>query len=144
MNVKQMFNFSMTTYPHTAKLVAASAALLLLHGCASITKGTSQTIIFNLDPQTASCKFTRDGDGEIGSISGSNNTLKVSKDKDDIVATCVAPGYKQKVMRIVSKAQTEGVVGTVIDLGITDLVTGAMWAYPSDVSITMDKDDSKF
>jgi hypothetical protein len=144
MSKKKIFNFSNMKQSKMKNLMVISATVLLVQGCASITKGTSQTIIFNLDPQTASCKFTRDGDGEIGSISSTNNTLKVSKDKDDIVATCVAPGYKQKVMRIVSKAQTEGVVGTVIDLGITDLVTGAMWAYPSDISITMEKDDSKF
>jgi hypothetical protein len=67
--------------------------------------------------------------------------LKVSKDKDDIVVKCSATGYKQKVTRLVSKTETAGVVGgAFIDLGITDMVTGAMWAYPNDVSIVLEKE----
>ena len=67
-----------------------------LASCASITKGTSQTIVFNIEPKDSTCQVTRDGDGEIGSISSSNNMLKVSKDKDDIIIKCLASGYKQK------------------------------------------------
>ena len=115
--------------------------LVLLTSCASITKGTSQTIIFNIEPKGTTCNATRDGDGEIGSISTTNNTLKVSKDKDDIVVKCSAPGYKQKVTRLVSKTETAGVVGgAMLDLGITDMLTGAMWAYPNDVSIVLEKE----
>jgi len=122
------------------KIILLIAAVSLV-GCASITKGTSQTIIFNIEPKGTTCVATRDGDGEIGSVSTSNNTLKVSKDKDDIVVKCSAPGYKQKVTRLVSKTETAGVVGgAVIDLGITDMLTGAMWAYPNDVSIVLEKE----
>lgn len=119
-------------------------AAMSMVGCASITKGTSQTIIFNIEPKGTTCVATRDGDGEIGSISSSNNTLRVSKDKDDIVVKCAAQGYKQKVTRLVSKTETAGVVGgAIIDLGITDMITGAMWAYPNDVSIVLEKEDEK-
>lgn len=122
------------------KIILLIAAVSLV-GCASITKGTSQTIIFNIEPKGTTCVATRDGDGEIGSVSTSNNTLKVSKDKDDIVVKCSAPGYKQKVTRLVSKTETAGVVGgAFIDLGITDMMTGAMWAYPNDVSIVLEKE----
>ena len=122
------------------KIILLMAAVSLV-GCASITKGTSQTIIFNIEPKGTTCVATRDGDGEIGSISTSNNTLKVSKDKDDIVVKCSAPGYKQKITRLTSKTETAGVVGgAFIDLGITDMITGAMWAYPNDVSIVLEKE----
>ncbi len=123
------------------KKIFVFATGMLLASCASITKGTSQTIIFNIEPKGTTCVVTRDGDGEIGSVSTSNNTLKVSKDKDDIVVKCNATGYKQKVTRVVSKTETAGVVGgAFIDLGITDMMTGAMWAYPSDVSIVLEKE----
>lgn len=123
------------------KNILIAVTVMLLASCASITKGTSQTIIFNIEPKGTTCVATRDGDGEIGSISTSNNTLKVSKDKDDIVVKCSAPGYKQKVTRVVSKTETAGVVGgAIIDLGITDMITGAMWAYPNDVSIVLEKE----
>ena len=110
-------------------------------GCASITKGTSQTLVFNLDPQETRCTLSRDGDGEIGSINARNNTVTVGKDKDDILVKCQAEGHAQKITRLVSSADTAGVVGGVfIDLGITDMVTGAMWQYPNTTTITLDKD----
>jgi hypothetical protein len=119
---------------------AAILVLPLFVGCASITKGTSQTLIFNLEPSDARCTLTRDGEGEIGSISASNNTVTVGKDKDDIVVKCMAPGYAQKTIRLVSSAETAGVVGGVfLDLGITDMITGAMWAYPNTTTVSLDK-----
>jgi hypothetical protein len=87
--------------------------------------------------------LTRDGDGEIGSINARNNTVTVGKDKDDIVVKCLAPGYAQKTTRLTSSADTAGVVGGVfLDLGITDLVTGAMWMYPNTTTITLEKEGS--
>ncbi len=122
------------------KFTLTLLAIPLIVGCASITKGTSQTLIFNLEPSEARCSLTRDGDGEIGSISSRNNSATVSKDKDDIVVRCNATGYAQKTLRLVSSAETAGVVGGVfIDLGITDLITGAMWSYPNTTTISLDK-----
>ena len=113
-------------------------------GCASITKGTSQTLVFNLDPQETRCTLSRDGDGEIGSINARNNTVTVGKDKDDILVKCQAEGHAQKITRLTSSADTAGVVGGVfIDLGITDMVTGAMWQYPNTTTITLDKSVDK-
>lgn len=124
------------------KFFAITVLGVTLAGCASITKGTSQTLVFNIDPETARCVLSRDGDGEIGSINVKNNTVTVGKDKDDIIVKCTAPGYKQKVTRLTSSAETAGVVGGVfIDLGITDMITGAMWSYPNTTTITMEKDE---
>ncbi len=121
-------------------LFLALAVLPIIVGCASITKGTSQTLIFNIEPTDARCTLTRDGDGEIGSISARNNTVTVSKDKDDIVVKCNAPGYAQKTLRLASSAETAGVVGGIfLDLGITDLITGAMWSYPNTTTVSLDQ-----
>ena len=123
-------------------LVLALMTSPLFIGCASITQGTTQSLIFNLDPEETKCSVMREGDGEIGSISGRNNTLSVGKDKDDIVIKCNAPGYRQKTTRISSSTQAAGVVGGVfLDLGIVDMMTGAMWAYPGTTSITLDACD---
>ena len=109
-----------------------------LANCASITQGTTQSLIFDLDPSTTRCSLTREGDGEIGSISSKNNTLSVGKDKDDIVVKCNAPGYRQKTMRLVSSVSSAAVVGGLfLDLGITDMITGAMYRYPEDVTISL-------
>jgi hypothetical protein len=112
-----------------------------LANCASITQGTTQSLIFDLDPSTTRCSLTREGDGEIGSISSKNNTLSVGKDKDDIVVKCNAPGYKQKTMRLVSSVSSATVVGGLfLDLGITDMITGAAYQYPTQTSIALDKE----
>lgn len=113
-----------------------------LTGCASITQGTSQTLSFKLEPKEAKCILSRTGEGELGSVSATSNTIQVQKDKDDILVQCTAPGYQQKTTRIVSAASTAGVTGVLLDFGITDMITGAMYAYPTDISVAMEKDTS--
>ena len=116
-------------------------ASFVMSGCASITQGTSQTIAFNLDPPETRCDLSRDGEGQIGSVSVKNNTLSTGKDKDYIIAKCNAPGHKQKIVRVKSSTQAAGVVGGIfLDLGITDMITGAMWKYPDDVTVALDKE----
>ena len=122
----------------TAFLVAIAG---LVSGCASITQGTSQTISVNIEPKEAVCQATRDGEGQIGTVTYNNPSLTVSKDKDDIIFTCKAPGYRPKTVKMVSSTQTAGVVGGVfLDLGITDMITGAMWKYSDSVNIALDKE----
>jgi hypothetical protein len=58
---------------------------------------------------------------------GTQQTLTISKGAKDIIVTCNAPGYLQKVSRLVSTTQTSGMMSFLfLDLGITDMVTGAM------------------
>ena len=118
-------------------------SLSVLSGCASITQGTSQTIIFNLEPKETVCVVTRDGEGQLGTITTTNNTISVSKDKDDILVACKAPGYKSSTIRLVSSTQTAGVVGGVfLDLGMVDMMTGAMWKYPESTNIALERDEA--
>ncbi len=124
-------------------ILLMTAVMMLSTGCATITQGTSQMLMFNLDPKETRCSLMRVGDGEIGSISYTHNTLTVNKDKDDIIVKCTAPGYAQKTMKIVSAASGGGVASVfLIDLGITDLATGAFWKYPDSLSIVLDKETS--
>jgi len=114
--------------------------LVILTGCASITQGTSQVLTFNLEPKGIICQATRDGDGTLGSITYQNPTLNVSKDKDDIIVSCKSDGYKPKTIKIASSATTAGVTGVLIDFGITDMVTGAMYKYPDSHNIALEKE----
>lgn len=117
----------------------AAIAAITLAGCASITDGTSQTIIFKLDPEAARCVASRDG-SELGSVGGKINTLTVGKGAKDILITCTADGYMQKTQRLISSTQAAGVIGgAFLDLGIVDMMTGAMWKYPSEVNVIMEK-----
>jgi len=116
---------------------------LLLSGCASITQGTNQVISFSIDPQEAKCAVVNKDNATLGTVSGRANLLQVSKGAGDLIANCTAEGYEQKTTRIVSSTQTAGVLGVAIDLGIVDMLTGAMWKYPDHVSIAMDKTPTK-
>lgn len=117
-------------------------ALALLGGCASITDGTTQTLIIPVQPKEARCSVVRN-DVELGQITGSQQTITISKGARDVLVTCNAPGYLQKVSRLVSTTQTEGMMSFLfLDLGITDMVTGAMWKYPQSSSISLERDPS--
>jgi hypothetical protein len=123
------------------KITLIALAPLTLSSCASITQGTSQTITFNLEPSSTRCIATRDGDGQLGTLTSTNHDLTVSKSKRDIMVKCNAPGYKSQTTRLVSSTQTAGVVGGVlIDLGVVDMMTGAMWKYEGSVNIALEKE----
>ena len=110
-----------------------------ISGCAAITQGTTQVISFSIDPQEAKCAVINKDNATIGTVSGKSNLLQVSKGAGDLVASCSADGYEPKTTRIISSTQAAGVIGVVLDLGITDMLTGAMWKYPDHISIAMEK-----
>lgn len=116
-----------------------TGAVVLLSGCASITQGTSQVISFSIDPPEARCAVVNKDGATLGTVSGRSNLLQVSKGSSDLIANCNAEGYENKTTRITSSTQTAGVLGVAIDFGITDMLTGAMWKYPDNVAIAMDK-----
>ena len=114
---------------------------ILVTGCASITQGTSQILSFSITPVEATCTVSNESGGQIGAVSGQINMLQVDKDNSDLLVNCNAKGYKQKVTRIKSTTQTAGVIGVTIDLGITDMLTGAMWKYPEHTTIILEPND---
>ncbi|AKR44260.1 hypothetical protein [Methylophilus sp. TWE2] len=118
-------------------LLSPIACVLMVTGCATVTQGTQQAISFKLEPPSTLCEITRIGDGKLGRVSASSNTIYVGKDKDDIIVTCNAPGYEQSTTKVVSGATGAGVTGVLIDFGITDMITGAMYRYPEEVTISL-------
>jgi hypothetical protein len=124
---------------HATRLITPALVLATLSGCASITDGTTQTVVFNLTPKEARCVVMRDGT-QLGTVNGRQNTITISKGAKDVVVNCHADGYEDATHRLISKTQTSGVVGGFfLDLGITDMITGAMWKYPNDISIVLEK-----
>lgn len=121
-------------------MASISVSLVALTACASITDGTSQVLIFKLDPKETRCTLTRENT-ELGSVSSGQPTITVGKSSRDIVVSCKADGYSSKTMRMVSSTQAAGVVGGVfLDLGITDMITGAMWKYQNEISVILDRE----
>jgi type 1 fimbria pilin len=127
-------------YKKMLRTFLITTLVMMVASCASITQGTSQTLTFNLEPRDINCQVTRDGDGTIGSVTYQNSSLTVSKDKDDIMVSCKAEGYKPKVVKIVSSASAAGVTGVLLDFGITDMITGAMYKYPDSHNIALEKE----
>ena len=112
-------------------------SMAFISGCATITQGTQQAISFRLEPKDTICEVSRVGDGKLGRISSTSSTLYVGKDKDDILVVCNAPGFEQSTTKVVSGATGAGVTGVLLDFGITDMITGAMYRYPEDVTISL-------
>ena len=147
LNVENIFNLKIKSLGRLIMrhllLLSSFSFSMLLSGCASITQGTSQVITFSFDPPEARCVATRGSDGVLGTITQSMPTLSVSKGASDIVLACSAPGYKPSSLRMVSKTQASGVVGGFfLDLGIVDMMTGAMWAYENQVNVALEPDES--
>ena len=116
------------------------APLIMLSGCVSLTQGNEQTITFNLQPKEIQCVASRNNI-DISAISYQYNTLNVSKSKSDIVVQCAASGYKRKIVRLRSETQATGVIGgAFLDYGVTDMATGAMWRYPDEATIILQKE----
>lgn len=125
---------------HTFVIASSLTLLALLSGCASITQGTTQNLAFSIDAPGASCLVSREGDGLLGTVTADSRTINVSKDKDDIVITCTAPGHEEKVVRLVSEADPISLIGGfILDGGIVDAITGAAWIYPLETKIALDQ-----
>lgn len=121
------------------KTFAAALAASLIAGCASLTDGTEQTVVIDVTPREATCVASRGGT-ELSSFSGRNPTITMSKGARDVLIECRAPGYDTKVNRLVSSTKGAGMVSfMLLDLGITDMITGAMWKYPSNSSILLQR-----
>jgi hypothetical protein len=125
---------------NTYFISASVISLTMISGCASITQGTAQNLAFSIDTPGASCLVAREGDGLLGTITPDALTITVSKDKDDIVVTCNAPGHQEKVVRLVSEADPISLVGGfILDGGIVDAITGAAWIYPLETTIALEE-----
>jgi len=126
------------------RYVIALVASLAVTGCATVVQGTTQLLSFNIEPREARCVLSRVDDGELGTVSGTSRTITVTKDKDDIVVSCAAPGYLSKTTRLMSAASGGGVTSVfLIDFGITDLATGAFWKYPESHSVSLERETGR-
>ncbi len=122
------------------RMFLAALAAVVAAGCASLSDGTDQTIFIPVQPREARCTVSRGGT-ELGETTGANHMITVSKGARDIIINCTAPGYYPKGSRLVSTTQTNGMMSVLfLDLGITDMVTGAMWKYPNSTSIVLERD----
>jgi hypothetical protein len=106
-----------------------AALCVWLTGCASITQGTTQKI--TITPKQACVAKTQEGI-ELGATDKSGS-IQVRKSKDALVIECV--GKQPKTIE--SKVSKVAAVGAVLlDGGVIDMLTGAMWMYESTIEVS--------
>lgn len=119
--------------------IAAIAALgVAVSGCATIIKGTSQTIVVTTPPVTGATCVLSSKEGSWTVVTP--GSVKVEKSKEDVLAKCTLPGYQDATAVIPSNFQgwTLGniILGGVIGVGV-DAASGAMNEYPGAFAIPM-------
>ena len=122
-------------------LVLLATGFALLHsGCATITKGTQQTITISTDPTGAACNLTRDAK-PLAVVNPTPGSIPIEKAMGSIAIQCKKPGYKDAAGALASEFQawTFGniILGGLIGIAV-DAASGAMHEYPTMVTITLE------
>jgi hypothetical protein len=128
---------------NASHLLLPILAALAASGCASIVKGTSQSITVNTDPAGANCILSRDGQ-QLAVVNPTPGTIQVGKGAGTISVACKRVGYQDSIGTLAStfQAMTFGniIFGGIIGVGV-DAATGAMHEYPPMVTITLVPDE---
>lgn len=123
----------------TAKAGAAFVAVgVVLSGCASIVRGTTQTIAIATPPTSGAVCVLSSGQGNWSVMSP--GAVSVEKSKEDIQVRCTKMGFQDGVGIIPSNFEgwTAGnlVFGGLIGVGV-DAATGAINEYPHSFQVPM-------
>jgi hypothetical protein len=119
--------------------LAGVALVLLTTGCATLTKGTQQTITVATDPPGAACTMSRDAKA-VAVVNPTPGSMPIEKGAGTISILCKKQGYQDAAGVLASEFQAMtfgnilfgGVVGIVVDAA-----SGAMHRYPDRVTITL-------
>lgn len=126
---------TMNTHYIGAALIAAGVAL---SGCASIVRGTSQTIAIATPPTAGAMCMLSSGQGNWTVMSP--GAVSVEKSKEDIQVHCTKAGFQDGIGIIPSNFEgwTAGnlVFGGIIGVGV-DAATGAINEYPHSYQVPM-------
>jgi len=119
--------------------MAALGAVVLASGCATITKGTQQTVTVDTDPSGAVCTMSRDG-AVVAVVNPTPGSVPVGKGAGAISVICKKASYQDAAGTLASEfqAMTFGniLLGGLIGVAV-DAASGAMHEYPSMVKITL-------
>jgi hypothetical protein len=123
-------------YPTLAVL---AALVVLTSGCATITKGSSQTITVDTDPSGAICTLTRDAK-MLAVVNPTPGSISISKDSGAISVICKKESFLDAAGTMTSQfqAMTFGNIlfGGLIGIAV-DAASGATHEYPPLVTITL-------
>ena len=129
----------MPSFFNAAVRAALLALLFAASGCATLVKGTDDTVTVLTEPSGGACGLERDGD-IIAAIKQTPETVEVDRDKDDIVVTCDLDKYETTVGRLESEfgGATFGniLLGGVVGIAV-DAASGANNNYPDSITLVM-------
>ena len=104
-----------------------------LASCGTTVMG-SQTIAFNVIPETAQCDAFEHSE-KVASYDPSQRSLTVPKSMGSLDIVCTAPGFKDKRINLIPDNSAAGRIGgAFIDYGP---LTGS-YGYPATLQITME------
>ncbi len=121
-------------------VLAALAALAMLNaGCATLTKGSTQTVTVDTDPSGAVCTLTRDSK-PLAVVNPTPGSIPISKSSGAVSVICKKDKYLDAAGTMTSQFQAitfgnilfGGLIGVAIDAA-----SGASHEYPALVTITL-------
>ena len=120
-------------------LAALAASVLLCSGCATITKGTSQTVTIDTDPSGATCTMTRDAK-TLAVVNPTPGSVSIVKSSAPITVLCRKPDFLDAAGTLTSQFQAMtfgnvlfgGLIGVVVDAA-----SGATHEYDPIITITL-------
>ncbi|EFL89861.1 hypothetical protein [Ahrensia sp. R2A130] len=123
------------------KFGSAAMAALLLTGCASIARGTTEAIVINYTPANAQVTTS------LGKNCTSSPCTIIVKRKDKFTVTATAPGYTPQTVPVLTKVQGGGaaglagnvLVGGIVGIGVDAATGAALDHYPNPVNINLQK-----
>jgi hypothetical protein len=122
----------------TRSIAVAALAAVVLSGCATVIKGTSQNIAITTPPADGASCILSSKEGNWTVVSP--GIVHVEKSKEDVLVKCTKQGYLDATATIPSDFQgwTIGnvLLGGVIGVGV-DAASGAMNEYPNSFAVPM-------
>jgi len=114
---------------------------MALSGCATITTGTSQTVLVETSPDGAVCRFSRNSK-EVGIVNPTPGTLFIDKSSKPLSVICTREGYLPNFGDLkpnfapmtLGNILLGGVIGIVVDAA-----TGAGSKYDATITIELRK-----
>src|SRR5262245_29312798 len=116
-----------------------AALTVLSSGCATIVKGSSQSLLVQTNPPGGSCELSRGGK-TIATVDPTPGTVTIEQSKHDISVTCKKQGHVDTTATLPSSLQgwtlgnivLGGLIGIAVDAG-----TGAINDYQPEVLLTL-------
>lgn len=115
-------------------------AVISASGCATIVKGTSQSVTVNTDPEGAVCTLSRGGE-TVAVINPTPETITVDKNSLAITVLCQKEGFEDNTGTLASESEAMSVMGNMLFGGMIgsaiDAGSGADRRYPPKITLTM-------